>query len=212
MWQTLPTVPLSQVFHALRQWMDELRDALCTLQTKTDLKGPQWLKYWWILMFSSDSKSKTSGKVVRCRAGKAYLQQCSTPCHPPRPAVWEGRWFVFLGEEQVREQGRVRPWLNPVQPDLIWVTGTLPAVTSACPGQGTAGATTPRAKLFPVPPGRAQMSRTFQHKNRADSPKDFPATVNKIKKGGDLGEKTNNAYCRGFRRSEIPFESEFLIW
>lgn len=68
-WQTLPTVPLSQLL--LRHRMDELRDVLGSLQTKTDLKGSQWLNYWWILMFYS--KSKTRGKAERCRAGKAYL-------------------------------------------------------------------------------------------------------------------------------------------
>lgn len=38
---------------------------------------------------------------------------------------------MFLGEEQVREQGRARPWLNPVQPDLI--RGLSDRDTSSCP-------------------------------------------------------------------------------
>lgn len=62
------------------------------------------------------------------------------------------------------------------------MTGTLPPVTSACPGQGTAGATTSRAKLFlsRLSTHEQNVSAQGWHKNEADSSKNFPATPGKV--------------------------------
>lgn len=66
-------------------------------------------------MFSSYSKSKTSDK-----AGLEKLICSSAPLLATLPELqFEKGVGLFLGEEQVREQGRVQPWPNPVQPDLI---------------------------------------------------------------------------------------------
>lgn len=101
---------------------------------------------------------KEQNKVVR--AGRAYLQWCSTAGTLPALQFEKGGALWFQGRNRSGSK-TVRPWLNPVQPDLIegWVTGTFPPVTSACPGQGTAGATSSRAKLFLVPPGWAHRNR-----------------------------------------------------
>lgn len=110
-------------------WMS-LRDALC--KPKQALKAPNGsnIDGYWCFPLIQRGKQVPRQWGAETSAGKVYLQQCSTPCHPSRSAVWEGSWFVFLGEEQVREQGRVRPWLNPVQPDLI--QGLSDRDTSSC--------------------------------------------------------------------------------
>lgn len=123
-------------------WMS-LRDALCT---KPDLKGSQWLKYWWILMLSSYSKSKTSDKVMRCRAGKAYLHSLSASqtCSLRRELVCVFRGGTGQGARQ--SQALTKSSLTRF--NLRAVTGTLPSVTSAsqdCWGHNLQGKASPCA-------------------------------------------------------------------
>lgn len=136
-------------------WMS-LRDALCT---KPDLKGSQWLKYWWILMLSCYSKSKTSDKVMRCRAGKAYLHSLSASqtCSLRRELVCVFRGGTGQGARQ--SQALTKSSSTRFNLRAEWQGHFL---LSPLPLR-TAGATTSKAKLVLVPPGRAQRSRTFQH-------------------------------------------------
>lgn len=131
---------------------------------------------------------------------------------PPRPAVWEGSWFVFRGGTgQGARQG--------------------PALTKSgsarfhlrAEGQGHF-LLPPLARLGPRPPGqsfslchRAEHTRT-EHFNTGLAqkwgwqPKELPCHEEQNQERWESGRKTNSTSCRGFRTSEVPFESEFLIW
>lgn len=107
----------------------------------------------------------------------------ATPGHPPRPAVWEGRWFVFLGEEQgqaLTKSGSTR--LNRSDRDISSCHLCLPR-TGHSWGHHLQG------KAFPCATRQSTDERNILtqgwHKKGADNPKKFPATMNKTRKGGN---------------------------
>lgn len=166
------------------------------LQTKADLKGSQWLKYWWILMFSSYSKRKTSDKAMRCRdqgwkSLSAIVFHSLSPfqiCSLRRELVCVFRGGTGQGARQ--SQALTKSGWTRFNLRAEWQGHFL---LPPLPLQD-------RPQLGPQPPGQgfslchqAEQKwtghfNTGRHKNgadTADSPKKFPATMNKSRRGGN---------------------------
>lgn len=168
----------------------------CSVQTKVGFKGSQWLKYWWILMFSSYSKRKTSNKAMRCR-DQRWKSLSATVFHSLSPfQICSLRRELVCGFREGTGQGArqsqalTKSGSTRFNPRAEWQGHFL---LSPLPLQD-------RTQLGPQPPGQSfslchQAEQkwtghfnTEWHKNgahTADSPKKFPATMNKTRRGGN---------------------------
>lgn len=164
----------------------------CSVQTKAGFKGSQWLKYWWILMFSSYSKRKTSDKAMRCRDQRwkslsATVFHSLSPfqiCSLRRELVCGFRGGTGQGARQ--SQALTKSGSTRFNPRAEWQGHFL---LSPLPLQD-------RAQLFLVPPGRAKMNRTFQHRvaqkwgSHCWQPKEVPCHNEQNQERWELGRKT----------------------
>lgn len=160
-WAIIPTAPC-------------LGDALQTLKAP---RGSDIDDYW---CFPLIQRAKQGGEGWKSLS--AVVFHC---WHPPSPAVWEGRCSVISGEEQVREQNS-QAMTKSGSTRFNW--GLSDRDTSSChlclSRTGHSWSHLLQGKAFPCAT-RLSTQEQGWHKNGADSPRNFPATMNKARKGGN---------------------------
>lgn len=170
--QTLPTEPLSQ-----------LQPQGCS----ANLKCSQWLRYWWLLMLSSYSKSKTRWwGLEKFICSDVPLLAPSQACSLRREVLCVFRGGTGQGAKQsqaLTKSGSTR---------LNW--GLSDRDTSSChlclSRTGHSWGHHLQGKAFPCATRLSTQNKTFQHRGATKMGLTAQRTsLNKSRKGGNWGEK-----------------------